>query len=696
MQHTAAFFIQISEAFTAQRERWPLWLPVLLGGGIGIYFALPFEPALGLGWAACAILAVGAWGLRDKVTPSQVLVALSVMMFGLALAGLRTWWIAAPVIQAETGPVTVSGQVERYEVLDKGYRVTVTNLQISRLGPDLVPSKVRIKLNGQQPAIIPGQWIEVRADLRPPPPPAMPGAFDFQRQSYFRGLGGVGFAYGKAQVIGDAPIQGYESLGFAFERMRKSIAERVRSLAPGQSGAMAAALMTGERGAIPSNVLEDMRNSGLAHLLAISGLHVGLIAGIVFFTFRAVLALAGPVALRYPIKKWAAVAAIISAFLYAMLAGATVPTQRAFFMIFLVLMAVLFDRKAISMRLVAWAATVILVISPESLLGASFQMSFAAVVALVAVYESLQRRGVLVGRAETFSGQILRYVGGVALTTVVAGFATGVFAAYHFNRVADFGLVANLIAVPVMALWIMPWAVVSYALMPMGLEAYALAPMVWGVDIVIATAQTVGNWNGAVTLVPAFPVWGLIAITLGGLWLAIWRDRLRLMGIPIALVGTFSFFIYNPPDILVHGNGKLIAVRTADGGYAFSTLTSSKFERDIWARRAGLRSSQSHWRQVGQDLRCDALGCIYLKNDKMVAIAQTPEALMEDCWRSDVMISIVPSQTACVPRHLFVGPKQLVDHGTHAMWLNDSRERIRIETVASHRGSRPWVVKSTR
>ena len=718
MRHSSGYVSLIYQAFTGERERWPLWLPVLLGVGIGIYFSLPFEPSLWAGGLTAAVFGAMAWRLIGKSGFSLVFLAIAVIALGVGVAGLRTWWVAAPVISEKTGPVSISGQVQHVERLVSGQRVTLIHLHIARLGPAKTPNAVRIKLMGEQPPFSPGDWLEVRASLLPPPGPAMPGAFDFQRQSYFKGLGGVGFAYGKATVSGAAPQVGIDSLVFAFQRLRAEIGARVRDgFDPGAAGdgvgGVAMALMTGERGAIPKNVIEDMRASGLAHLLAISGLHVGLIAGIVFFALRGGLALVPAVALRYPIKKWAAVGALFAAFGYALLAGATVPTQRAFLMIALVLLAVLFDRRAVSMRLVAWAAMAILLLSPESLLGASFQMSFSAVVGLVAVYEFLRRKGVFDKTPQTWGAKIGRYVAGVALTTAIAGLATGVFAAYHFNRVADFSLAANLIAVPVTALWIMPWAVVAYALMPLGLEVLALTPMGWGVDVVIATANQVAHWPGAVSDVAAFPAWGLLIVALGGLWLAVWQSRWRLWGAPMAAVGLLSLLAGAPPDVLIHHDGKLAAVRTPEGGYSFSTLTAAKFERDVWLRRAGLSAKPKRWSDHQNDgqMRCDALGCLYRSAGRSVAFTRAPEALGEDCWRSDVLVTDVAlsqsARTACAAVTHLITAEDLKRLGTHAIWLSDgqggvqggvqddnNRTVIRVQTVNGQRGDRPWVVKS--
>jgi|TARA_Y100000031_G_scaffold99526_1_gene109069 competence protein ComEC len=427
----------------AERDRWVLWLPVMFASGIGIYFGLSFEPPLWLGLAGVAAILPAAFVVRKPGGQGggallAVLVMAGMMMAGFTAAQWRTAAVAAPVLIERIGPTTVSGRVIEVETFPGSRRVTLERPRISGLRPDRGPQKARLKLRGKQPAVSPGQWLRVRAILTPPSPPAQPGGFDFQRHSYFRQLGAYGFSIGTAEIIGGGK-QGLDFPALGLARVRQAVTARVLAAVDGPSGAVAAALMTGERGSIPSALMDSMRDSGLAHLLAISGLHIGLMAAILFVGLRGLMALSAPLALHFPIKKWAAAAAIAGAFAYALIAGATVPTQRAFLMVGLVLLAVLVDRKGLSVRLVAWAALVILVLRPESLLGASFQMSFAAVIAMIAAYEWIsERRRARTGQAGRQPPSSARkagyYLAGVALTTVIAGAATAPFAIYHFKR----------------------------------------------------------------------------------------------------------------------------------------------------------------------------------------------------------------------------------------------------------------------
>ncbi len=517
------FLHALQADFIAQRDRFALWIPVLFGAGIAVYFSVTVEPAPWAGAAAagvCATAMLVAWrapGWR------LAFFALALAATGFAVAQGRTHAVAAPVLARDFGPGWVTGRVVALDRRPEGTRAILDRPALQGLSADDTPARVRVRLRrGDDPAV--GAVIRLRAKLAPPAAPAMPGAYDFQRRAWFERIGGVGFAYTHAAPVAAADAGDGASAGRLWlARFRLGIADRIRAAVPGTAGAVAAALITGDRSAIPEETIEAMRDSGLAHLLAISGLHVGLVAAILFFGIRLVLALVEPVALRLSIKKIAAGCAFAGAFAYLLMSGATVPTQRAFVMTGIVLAAVLLDRTAISLRLVAWAAMLVLLLQPESLMGPSFQMSFAAVLSLVAAYEGL--RGPL--RRWRAGGGVLRrvwlYLAGLLLSTFVAGTATGVIALHHFGRFSAYGLVANLIAIPLAGFWIMPWGVLACVLMPFGLEDLALIPMAWGIDLLLDAARMVAAWPGASVQLPAMPGWGLALVAFGGIWLCLWR-----------------------------------------------------------------------------------------------------------------------------------------------------------------------------
>lgn len=706
----------------SERERWMLWLPVAFGAGVAVYFWLPHEPPGWIGALGLVLALAGGLLGRARATVVIAALALAAVSGGFSAAQWRAERVAAPVLVKRLGPVMIAGQLRDLSLQRAGGRIVLQSIRVPDLAADATPAGIRLRLGGPVAAPLrPGDWVRLRAVLQPPPAPAAPGAFDFARQAYFERIGAVGFVLGGVRRLSEPPAgaaaardSSWQGLGEAWHlnwaKLRQTVAGRVLDALPGSAGGIAAALMTGERGAIPDGVIAAMRDSGLAHLLAISGLHMGLVAGLLFFGLRAALALVPFVALRYPIKKWTAVAAGLGSFAYLFLAGATVPTQRAFVMVSLVLLAVLLDRTAISLRLVAWAAFAVLAVAPESLLGASFQMSFAAVIALVAGYEIVAARGLLAARdgggafggglgARTGHSWLARagfYLAGVLLTSVIAILATAPFAIYNFNRVAVYGLAANLIAVPLTALWIMPWALLAFVLMPVGLEPLALMPMGWGTAAVIAVAEQVAGWPGAVMPVAALPPAGLVLVAAGGLWLCIWRRPWRLAGVALIAVGLSTLAVSRPPDVLASGDGKLLGVRDENGTLWVSSTRTARYTGETWARRAGAaepRAWPADRAAAGGQLRCDSLGCILRARGHVVALVSDGRALVEDCARATVVVSLEPARD-CKGPEVVVDRFDLWRNGAHALWL--APDGVRVRNAQDMRGRRPWVLNRGR
>jgi competence protein ComEC len=689
----------------AERGRWPLFLPVFLGAGIGLYFGLGTEPPGWLGGVGVGVAALACVGLRRAGGWLAAAIALLTITIGFAAAEFRTARVEAPILVKRLGPVSVEGQIAEIESRTNGFRIVLERLTIDRLDASETPERIRLRITDPERALAVGGWVSLRAILLPPPPPTAPGAFDFQRLAFFQGLGAVGFAVSRAAPI--APPAGAERgltgrFDLWLEGVRADVFRRVTAVLPGATGAIAAALLTGQQGAIPEDVIKAMRDSGLAHLLAISGQNISLVAGFVFLFVRAMGALIPPLALRYPLKKWAAVASFASAVAYLLLSGASVPTQRSVAMIGLVLLAILLDRSAISMRSLAWAACLVLLVAPESLLGPSFQMSFAAVMALIAGYELLPgglRAWAHQGVGSWFS-RPLRYLGAVVLSSILAITATAPFAVYHFNRFSTYALLANVAAVPLTDAWIMLWALGVLVLLPFGLEALALPPMGWGIDAMISVAKTVAALPGAAVSLPRWPVEGLVLVSLGGLWLCLWRRQWRALGLLPIAAGIATAFFVRTPDILVSEDGKLVAVQAPGGELVLSSARGNRFSRERWLLQAG-QEAELPWtmRASGEEpaeerdwLRCDSLGCLYRPHGRLVAIVFEPEALAEDCARAELVVSAVPARRACRGALRVVDRFDLWREGAHAIWLRGDGG-VRIETVRANQGERPWVPK---
>lgn len=663
-----------------------MWLPVLLGVGVAIYFSVPVEPPWYLGPAAMGSLFCLALAFFRRGNVLLILLVMMAVAAGFWAAQESSARIAAPVLEKKMGPVGLTGTIINIETRPHGLRLSLRDSLIAKRPNWQAPKIVRLSLRYKgEPPLAVGDRVSLRAVLMPPGGPAAPGAYDFARAAWFKGIGAVGYAVSRAVVIVPAEQTGIFVLSQQIAAWRHDLADHLRKQLPGEVGAVATALMTGDRGSIPEDDMQDMRDAGLAHLLAISGLHVGLIAGWLFFAVRLFLALIPTLALRAPIKKWAAAIALMGAFAYMLLTGGTVPTQRAFLMLGLMMLAIMLDRVAISFRLLAWAAVAVLLWAPESLLSVSLQMSFAAVVGLTAIYEGFGPAMIRWRSDAGLARRLSLYLGAVLLTTLVASISTASFATYHFNRVAMYGLAANLFAVPLTALFVMPCALVAYMLLPLGLEQLALVPMGYAIQGILAVAQTVAGWPGAVTLVPAFSISALAVMTLGGLWLCLWQGRWRYGGLLAIGLGIGLATMGDPPDILIDGRGKAMAARLPDG----RVLVAAPYRRNsmtlsTWLRRWGTAEPVKDERIM----RCDRLGCALVHAGSAVGFARDARALEDDCRIADVVLSAVPVRINCPSAHMVIDRFDLWRRGAIAMRWRDGV--ISVIGANDDRGDRPW------
>jgi competence protein ComEC len=454
---------------------------------------------------------------------------------------------------------------------------------------------------------------------------------------------------------------------------------------------VASALITGKRGTIPEQVKQAFRDSGLSHLLAIAGLHLGLVGGFVFLVVRGGLALIPPIALRYPIKKIAALVTLLVLVCYLLISGAAIPTQRAFVMNGLVFGAILIDRLRISMRVCAIAAMVVLIADPSVLVGVSFQMSFGAVVALIAVYETYGARLSRLLHGRSVLRKVLGYCGGVTVTTVVATIGTYPYSIYHFHHLALYSPLANVIAVPLSAMWTLPWGLVSCLLMPFSLERLGLAPMGWGIDITIWIAERVSALPGNVWSTPRLPPEGLLLISFGGLWLCLWQHAWRRWGMVTVVAGIATIVTTRPPDIVIADGGRFVAARANDGDYFVSADKNEKIVRSFFVSDTG--ATLRPWPGAGNaeesPLRCAGDLCRYNARGRNVAIITGTAALPVQCSGFDAIVSNVPAGFRCRSLMPVVDRIDSWRRGAVALWLE--RGGVTIESVNESRGDRPWV-----
>lgn len=684
---------RLSMRLEAERDRWFLWLPVLYGSGIAAYFALKTEPSL-LVATMPAIAALVFWALLRRGT--LTVVAASVVLaltLGVAAAKLRTMWVAAPLLERPLNLAEVRGWVELVEPrVGRGQRITLRVASIRGVTADRLPARVRVRTMAALPGLAPGDPIRLKATLAPPAIPSIPGDYDFARSAYFLRLGGVGYALARPErdpALGAPP--GSMGIEASIARVRQAIGQRVRASLEGERGAIADALITGERGGISETTNAAYRDSGLYHIMSISGLHMSIMAGAVFLALRFLLAMVPAIALNFPIKKWAAAAATLAALGYLLISGASFATVRAWVMISVMFLAVLLDRPAIALRNVAVSALVILAVLPDSLLDVGFQMSFAAVVALVSAFEILRDR---MHRPDggIRPGPWLRvplFLGAIILTTLIASIAVAPFAAYHFHKSQQYAILANLIAIPICNVLVMPAALATLVLMPVGLEWVALWAMGVGIDIMTWCARTVAALPGAVGRVPAISQTGFAIMVLGGLWLCLWRTRWRLLGFASMAAGAALAPMLAKPDVLAGRDGQILAVRGETGVLHAVAARGTLFELSRWLEHDGDARAARDVAAAQTGMRCDASGCTAVVKGTLVALGREASALADDCARAGLVVLAIPRPEACRTQVPVIDLYDLRDKGTHAVHIDGAR--ISIVTVADVRGERPWT-----
>ncbi|MCY1125227.1 ComEC/Rec2 family competence protein [Frigidibacter sp. RF13] len=566
-------------ALAARRGTLLPWAPVFLSVGIGLYFALGSEPAKSVVLAVlCLALLLWAAGLFGPELGRSPAFAMALIAGGFVLAVARAHLVAAPVL-----PFRYYGPVEgRIVDIDRSFsdqiRITLDEVRLNDVSAKKTPTRVRVALHGDQMGFVPepGLIVMVTAHLAPPDGPVAPGGFDFQRLAWFSGLGAVGYARSPPMVV-ERP-EGHGSLA-AF-RLRMRLSSAMQAGREGQAMAFASALMTGDRSGVTAETNEALRASNLSHMVSISGLHMGLLTGFVFALFRYGLALAPVLGLRTDGKKIAAIAALGAATFYLFLAGPEVATRRAYVMAAVMLVAVLFDRRAISLRSLAIAALICLVLEPESLTEPGFQMSFGATAALIAGFEQWTKHQHRVPAA-------LRPGLVMVLSSLLAGTATAPIAAAHFNRIAEYGLLANLLTVPVMGTVVMPAGVIAALLAPLGLAGPALWVMEKGSAFILWVAAWVSGMKGAVVTVPTPPDMVLpflgfcgAALMIGG---ARWVRAGGAGGVVLALI---LWGGAERPDLLISGDGTLVGLMTAEGR-ALSKEKGGGFVAKSWLEDDG-------------------------------------------------------------------------------------------------------------
>jgi competence protein ComEC len=666
------------------------WLAVAYGFGVVLYFTADHEPAWWAGTALAAISAGFAVMLRRHLAAFVIALVAFSMAAGFAAATIKTALIDHPVLRYPASGVTVAGFVELKEESQHTDRfvLRVDHIDGGRMAEK--PERVRLSVKrGMAPPA--GSFVEAKALLDPPLQPLEPGSYDFARDLYFQGIGASGFARGAIKIVTPPQSQGLLARADALvQQLRDAIDARIRAVLPGDEGAIAAMLINGRRDAIDQHLYDAMFVSGIGHVLSISGYHMAVVAGAMFFLIRAFLALIPGLADRAPIKKWAALAALGVTAFYLLLSGNQVATQRSFIMIAVVLVGVLFDRPSVTMRTLTVAALVVLLFAPEAVVHPSFQMSFAATLALVAGYEkgSVKLRA---GANSSFGARAALWgvneIVGLTLASLLAGLATTPYAAYHFHRIAPYGVLANLLAMPVVSAWVMPMGILGVIAMPFGFDAECWRQMGYGIEWMDKVALWVASLPGAFGRVTLFGTGPLLLSTAALLMIGLFKTPLRWSGLVFA-VGAIVWAMNIPaPDMLIANDGRTFAVRGADGRLAFHHIGGDSFAMREWlAADADGRDVKD--RTLGQRIACDASGCVgKLADGARVAYALTADAFEDDCREAVLVVAArAPPPPGCAA--MVIGRDTWRARG--ALTLRRTPAGFAIESARAVNFDRPW------
>lgn len=597
--------------------------------GIVTYFIWPIEPNPLIALALTLILLALIWGFPSK--GSGVLVTIAVILSGFSWSALHARTVSPHPVTMEQR-LKLEGWVSAIDTRGSMRRLQINIVSSDPLPRTGLPKRVRIRVGRNFPDFDIGDGIVVDAVISPMPGPAIPNGYDPGRRAFFDGLAGTGFAISEGRHI-EVDLSLRENLSAQIEATRRKIAQRVMRAAPNETAGLQAALLTGIRDHIPEGQTESLRASGLAHILAISGLHMGMVAFGVYVVASLLLAAIDRLARARDVRKIAAIIGIAAATVYLGMSGASVATQRAYIMVCIAFLAILLDRRVISLRSVAVAALLTLLIRPEALLSVGFQMSFAAVAAMVVIFRAWQDRWPR-QKAQGFRDRIRAFYGSLFGTSLVAGFATGVFALLHFGRLANYGLIANMAAMTVFPA-VMALGIISLLLMPIGLEAAPLMAMSWLIEFMLSVAHWVSDLPGAVATVKASQPWVIGLYGLGFALVCLVRRVFVVTGVAGMIAATLFWMVSPVYDLRITDQGRVSLI--APDQAVTNSLRADRYGRDQFSRASG--TPRIEWSNYRDDFaQCDVLACRFTVNAVTVTVVEEPSEVPQACLDSDIVV----------------------------------------------------------
>lgn len=668
---------KLEQWWKAESTRHFLWLPVYFAAGIALYYHLPEEPPLWL--LPTQFLVMLAFALTFRPIHTPIMVGILAFLFGAAYADIRAYGYDTIILHEALSPRPVEGTVRDIERTQNGVRLWLKQVTVDGLSAEETPAQIRLSVRikkGREFELPPvGSTVNIRAGLMPPMGPALPNGFDFARYFYFANIGAVGYGLPPWKVVA---LREQPTIADRFWSWRANLTDRIVKTLGEETGGIAAGLITGDARAIREEDFNSLRASNLYHIIAISGEHMMVIAGVIFFSLRSLLLLMpARIALRPEGKPIVAAISLVLVTIYLFVTGLPMSAVRAWVMIVLLLLSVIFRRTVDPLRSLSVAALLILLYDPASLHDPGFQLSFAATLAILALVDSpLMRALPAIERGPIRSA--LYWLRAMVLVSVVAEAATMPLVISMFNNVSPYGVFANALATPLVSLFLMPVVALFFILLPLGLTDWALWLLKQGILALMGLSQWVASFPHAQLFSPSLPGWGVACFAFGLLWICLWQTRVRRYGVIPAIIGVMSLLTVHSPDMLVSNTLKQIAFRT-DDGYVLARGRTNSMIAELWANGLGYKelkkASEPEW------ICDDAKNCVAGVMGRQIALPK------EDKCAGDIVIT--SNEALRCANAKVIGPKQLAAGSVTALWLANAP---RTENSGDWQGKRPWSV----
>ncbi|WP_353274515.1 ComEC/Rec2 family competence protein [Wolbachia endosymbiont (group B) of Hofmannophila pseudospretella] len=649
-----------------------LWFPVFQCAGILTYFSLNFEPSCAFTISIFLLLSPILILIAILYRKYAILcISLIAVLIGFTASKFRTDSVNTHILDKERYVKDIVATVK--DINNKGSYEQFLLYEIKNTKFKLDNIRISVRTKAEEGIKI-GDQVKLSAKLFPPKIAPSEYAYDFARIAYYQKISATGFATSKIVLYKKAEARKFQEY---IESFRQYIYENLQQNTKKPHADIISALLIGKKDGIDQKTMNAIRDSGIAHLFAISGLHLSFVAGLFFIVFRNLFAISETLTLKYNTKKISAFFTILPTTFYLLITGMQISAQRAYIMVILVLVAIIIERKYRGLIAIAFAASVILIVEPEAILKPGFQMSFSAVLALIASYQ--------INANKLFKIKIIKYFVSIMISSVIASLATVPYTIYNFNYCSISGIITNLIAIPIVTLIIIPLGIIYVLLIPLGIE-WIIAPFIERpIDSILCITNAIASLQYLVIPTRTFPGSSIIIITLGLLWLCLWERNWRFFGIFFIVLGIFSSAMYRTPDILVSIDN--LAVKEDDSLLYSLTRKNRNFVVKTWAKQNGQNQILNHTKfsNSNKRLKCNDYDCIYNKgNNKSVLLAYKKEDIVESCNNVDLVIQLSKfNYPACNTKTIKYA--DLEAYGTHSVWLTDSG--IKVSKV---RSNRPW------